>query len=141
MFLNFRIFKVSQPLSQRTSATEQAQLFGLYQSIQENAYADKNDGSSQCDSESVSETSSPSTDFIENDDGGRELILTARCEVGSPLLGIHWIIVVLLFIISTRSKAHHVVTEDDLGGLGYLQFFQSCVSHLKMIFQRSLNDN
>ena len=141
MFTNFHIFKVSRPLSQRTGTTEQAQFFGLYQSIQENAYADKNDGSSQCGSESVSETSNLSADFVENDDGGRELILIARCEVGSPLLGIHWIVVVLLFIILTRSKAHHVVTEDNLGGLGYLQFFQSCVSHLKMIIQRSLSDN
>ena len=58
-------------------------------SIQDNAYpqhADENDDPSQ--SESVSETSSLSEDFIDNDDGGQELILVARCEVGSLLLGI-----------------------------------------------------
>ena len=57
-------------------------------SIQENAYpkyADKNDDPSQ--SESVSETSSLSEDFIDYDDGGQELILVARCEV--RLLGIY----------------------------------------------------
>ena len=58
-------------------------------SIQENAYpqyADENDDPSQ--NESVSETSSLSEDFIDNDDGGPELILVVRCEVGSLLLGI-----------------------------------------------------
>ena len=30
-----------------------------------------------------------------------------------------------------KTPWHHVVTKDDLGGLGYSHFFQSCVSHLK----------
>ena len=52
------------------------------QDSQQYAYPCENDCSSQSDIESVSGASSLSEDFVENEDGGQELILVARCEVG-----------------------------------------------------------
>jgi hypothetical protein len=50
--------------------------------LQDCAYPCEDDGSSQSDSESVSGASSLGEDFVENEDGGQELIMVASCEVG-----------------------------------------------------------